>query len=391
MGRGHRSGWACCPVRSLQHGAGSSDPRGRHIAIRRTGWTLALAISAAFASACASGTPSEPLDPPDPNQWAAVDSVIAATLARSGQAGNLTLSVYNTRDSLVFERTYGNFSPTQVIAVASASKLVASMLLLDLVAAGELSLESTTGSVLGWDGVRGTITLRQLLSFTSGMVTENLCTINPFITLTECVNAIANTGLVATLGTRFDYGSTHLAVAARMAELATGERWNTLFRARLADPLGLSQSAQFYALPNQALGTLNPLVAGGLRISSREYGALLALAFHKGSSGGVTVGTPALFDAMAREPFPSVAIGNSPAVSLGTPFRYGLGAWLECDTPATGCAVISSAGAFGFTPWLDRSAGYFATLAMERLDGGGTGFSVQLQQALRPFLAQAVR
>ena len=43
---------------------------------------------------------------------------------------------------------------------------------------------------------------------------------------------------------------------------------------------------------------------------------------------------------------------------------------------------ISSAGAFGFTPWLDRSAGYYATIAMERTDGRATRFSVRLQQAL---------
>ena len=29
-------------------------------------------------------------------------------------------------------------------------------------------------------------------------------------------------------------------------------------------------------------------------------------------------------------------------------------AWLECPPPAVNCAVLSSPGAFGFTPWLDR-------------------------------------
>ncbi len=320
-----------------------------------------------------------------------MDSIIRATIAAEGSSGDLSLSVYNAQDSLVFERSYGNFSPTTPVAVASASKIVSGMLLLDVVARGELTLESTTGSVLGWTGAHGTITLRQLLSFTSGMASENLCAFNPLITLASCVNSIESVALQAAPGTRFDYGSTHLATAARMAEVVSNKSWATLFRERLADPLGLPASVRYYALPNQALGTNNPLVAGGLRASARDYAALLALDFHRGVYGGLSVGTSALFDAQAREPFPGVVIGNSPSVSLGVPFRYGLSAWLECSTPATGCAVISSAGAFGFTPWLDREVGYYAILAMERLDGAGTGFSVRLQQTLIPFIKVAVR
>ena len=38
---------------------------------------------------------------------------------------------------------------------------------------------------------------------------------------------------------------------------------------------------------------------------------------------------------------------------------------LAISTPATGCSSISSPGAFGFTPWLDRITGYYAILGME--------------------------
>ena len=39
-----------------------------------------------------------------------------------------------------------------------------------------------------------------------------------------------------------------------------------------------------------------------------------------------------------------------------------------CDTRATSCAELSSPGAFGFTPWFDRAAGYCAIRDVE-LDG----------------------
>ena len=354
--------------------------------------TLFIAAAAMVLAACGSSDAIVPDSPPDAAaKWAAVDSVVRAQIATAGGASALTLSVYDRSDVPVFERSYGGFSPDTRLAVASASKLIAGMVLLDVIARGELSLTSTTGAVLGWTGARGTITLEQLLSFTSGLDNQNACTFNALVTLAQCVATISTQPVVAAPGTRFDYGSTHLHVAARMAEVASGKSWNTLFRERLAEPLGLASGVRYYTLPNQAVGESNPLVAGGLRASARDYGKLLALAYHNGRVGSVTLATPALFAAQAREPFPGVVIGSSP---YGTPlpvFRYGLGAWLECATPASGCPSISSAGLYGFTPWLDRSSGYYATIAMEQLDGRATAFSVRLQQAVKPFIVAALR
>ena len=77
-------------------------------------------------------------------------------------------------------------------------------------------------------------------------------------------------------------------------------------------------------------------------------------------------------------------------MQVGLPYRYGLTAWLMCDTPATGCAELSSPGAFGFTPWFDRAAGYYAILGMEldgdQVDNGVVDFAVKLQQQLAPLI-----
>ncbi len=350
----------------------------------------ALAGAALLLTAACSADRPSPVEPPALDRWAAVDSVTQAMIAANPSYSRLTVSVYDTRDVRVYERSYGGFSPTANIAVASASKLVAATLLLDLVARGELSLERTTAQVLGWTGTRGTITLRQLLSFTSGLAPEATCTFNALATLESCVASIAQQPMVAAPGTRYDYGSTHLHVAARMAEVTTGRTWRQLFRERLADPLGLPGSVEFYTFPNTALGLANPLVAGGLRASARDYARLLGLVFHKGRLGNVTVGTPALFDEQAREPFPDVIVGSSPSLRAGWGFRYGLGAWLQCATPATGCAVISSPGAFGFTPWLDRGTGYYATIAMEEGIGSGAAFGTALALLLEPHIRVAL-
>jgi D-alanyl-D-alanine-carboxypeptidase/D-alanyl-D-alanine-endopeptidase len=335
------------------------------------------------------GTPADAGTP-----WDAVTTLLEARVADAGSTvPGLGLAVYDAQDRKVYEHTVGDFTPDRRVAVASASKLVAGAVLFEVIRQGHLSLDSTTGEVLGWTGDKAAITLRHLLSFTSGLRAEHLCTLQQAITLAECVASISSTQPVAPPGTRFDYGSTHLHVAARMAEVATGRTWNALFRETLAAPLGLPPEVTYFTAPRQGQGTSNPLIAGGLRTSMNEYARLFALVFHKGRYAGLERGTPELFDAQTREPFPGVEIGNSPVQDLELGYRYGLTAWLQCDTPAQGCGVISSPGAFGWTPWMDRDAGYYAILGMQldRQDNGVVGFPVKLSGELQPLIRAALR
>ena len=111
-----------------------------------------------------------------------------------------------------------------MVAIASASKLVSGLLLFDVIATskGALTLESTTGEILPWSGPAAAITLRHLLSFTSGLANEDATAADPRLSLADCVAHIAAAVPKAAPGLRFDYGSTHLQVAARMAEVVTG-------------------------------------------------------------------------------------------------------------------------------------------------------------------------
>jgi len=323
--------------------------------------------------------------------WSKVEALLVSSAAGAGVA-DIGLSIWDANDARVFERMLGALTPDTRMAVASASKMVSGLVLFDVIAHGRLTLDSTTGQVLGWTGTNATITLRQLLSFTSGLAPEAACTLNPLTTLAACVDTIRDSDVLAAPGTRFDYGSTHLHVAARMAEVATGMSWADLFTEAIATPLGLGNELIYYTFPKQALGKINPLIAGGLRTTVNEYADILGLVFHRGSFRGLTVGTPALFDEQNREPYPHAVIGNTPIGALGLPYHYGLTAWLMCATPSTGCDELSSPGAFGFTPWLDRQAGYYAILSMEldrnETDSGVVDFAVSLQQALEPLIRE---
>jgi LSD1 subclass zinc finger protein len=111
-----------------------------------------------FAGIAAADTPPEFLD---------IHRTVRDAFEKQGIDGMGWLSTTRGGNK-VFERMYGNFSNELRFPIASASKMVAGLTLLRLIDQGKLALDSTTGQVLGWKGPQAAITLRQLLSFTSG-------------------------------------------------------------------------------------------------------------------------------------------------------------------------------------------------------------------------------
>jgi CubicO group peptidase (beta-lactamase class C family) len=323
-----------------------------------------------------------------------VSQAVDAAFATNATPG-LAVVVHAPDGQLLYSRVLGDFALDRNIAVASGSKMVSGVVLLRLVDQGLLSLDSTTGAVLGWTGPQAAITLRHLLSFTSGLPVSlragDDCTLDRAITLAQCAADLSARALVAAPGSRFDYGSAHLTVAARMAEVVTGTSWAQIVAQQLGQPLGWSPQVLFYTAPRQQAGTTNPLVAGGLRITTQEYARLLGVVHNRGTHQGQRLVSTALVDQMGVDPYPAASTGTSPYTRFGLVREYGLTAWLECTTPATGCQDITSPGAFGFTPWIDREAGYYAIVAMEAQGVGELSqFSVQLSLDLRPLIRAAL-
>lgn len=287
--------------------------------------------------------PESPGDPPpvaDP-----VDARMAEALDEASaeeEPDGMALSIRGADGEIVFESVYGDFDPERRYAGASASKLVTALTLLRLVEQQYLSLESTTGETLGWPGTRGTITLEQLLAFISGLPPNDDCLTDVDTTLADCVQSISERALRAPPGERFDYGGTHMQVAARMAEVVTGEPWHAVFRNQLVIPLGLDDALRYFTFPRQRTRQSNPRIAGGLVANVREYAAFLQLAWNRGRLDGNPLIDEALVERIARQPVPDVETGFSPE-----PMPYGLGAWLDdCDTPGEPCPVYWPPGGF---------------------------------------------
>jgi CubicO group peptidase (beta-lactamase class C family) len=121
---------------------------------------------------------------------------------------------------------------------------------LTLVDEGRLGLDDPVARYLPeFAGDRGRITVRQLLSHTSGLPMSDPALQRRDITLQRAVEAIASANLLSAPGELCVYGDASVQVAGRVAEIASGvgapsgRTWKALFASRLTIPLGMSQTS----------------------------------------------------------------------------------------------------------------------------------------------------
>ncbi len=102
-----------------------------------------------------------------------------------------------------------------------------------------------------------------------------------------------------------------------------------------------------------------PLLAGGVATSASTYGVFLRQIL----AGGLKIGGLLGADKVCTNPPPTgtCATAVSSPITVES-WNYSLGHWVE-DDPAVGDHAFSSAGAFGFYPWIDSRKTYYGILA----------------------------
>lgn len=328
--------------------------------------------------------------------WLPVAAAIQS--AQSQFPNGVTVEVM-TPAGVVYES--GNFDPTAITAIASSSKWISGTVLLRLVDQGVLSLDTKTSDLLvdrsgnPWSGNLGQATLRQLLSFTTGISGDVTASEATTITLDEATLRIYDdqAPTASAPGSYFYYGNTHLRIAARMAEVATGKSWNQIYSEQIRVPLGFG-ALDYYG------GGNNPNPAGSLICSGEEYMRFLAMELRGGLDGGTRLlPTAALAVARQDQYAAGTTIQYSPyVVATGKTYHYGLCNWLETaggGAPSAGDPAIrvSSTGKFGWAPWVAADGSYAALIMTKQADTLGAilpseNLKVQLDPLIRAALAQ---
>jgi hypothetical protein len=128
----------------------------------------------------------------------------------------------------------------------------------------------------------------------------------------------------------------------------------------------------------------SPQPAGGVFTTADAYAAFL----RKILAGGLQIASKLGSNAVCTNPATCADAVSTP-VPASQSWHYSLGHWVE-DDPVVGDGAFSSAGLFGFYPWIDASKTYYGVIA--RVDAQGeAGFeSAQCGQVIRKAWATGV-
>ena len=289
--------------------------------------------------------------------FSALDSLIGTWMDKGYYPGGAICVKRN--DSVLFEKTYGSFTPDTKVYVASAGKWVAAAVVAAVVDRTELDWND---KVEDWlpefrGDSKGGITLRQLLSHTSGVrpyLPEPR--VDNYNSLDSAVAEILPIDTVFAPGTRFEYGGLAMQVAGRMAEVAMGEEFEELFQQLLARPIGMLHS---HFVPVNTDGGHAPMLGGGLCTTLSDYVRFLDMIYHEGNIDGKVILKPETVREMQADQVGSAQVcpGEYVEKALGKHHTgiYGLGEWRELVDETTGEAYqISSPGWAGAYPWINK-------------------------------------
>jgi len=289
--------------------------------------------------------------PPQTNciyDLSAVTQSFTNTLAQAGIANGSLLVLKDGRK--LHELYAGNYNPNTLRLIASSSKWLSAVVIMSLVDDGLMTLDDPVSLYFPqyYTGQKGTITIRQMFSHTSGLPGDETADVlsNNNITLQQAAQIIATNNLIAAPGTIFCYGGLSMQVAGACAEVASGQSWSTLVELRLKQPLGLT--ATTYG------NTSNPRIAGGASSTLYEYATVLQMLLNHGLWGTNRVLSSNAVYVMQQDQTAGAQILCSPYANYGLgDTRYGIGEWREELRPDGSAYQIGSGGAFGFAPWID--------------------------------------
>lgn len=277
-------------------------------------------------------------------------------------------------DRTLFERSAGDVAADTVMPIASASKWIGGTIVMSAVEHGDVSLESTAGEYFdGLEADKASMTLAQMFSHTAGMIAIDDpvdLLVDPYTELQDAAQSVLEDHeLVRAPGTAFGYGGSSMMVAGAMLEKAVGKRWVELSDAVVTGPLGMDDTFWFSPMPQRVVQpgktVTAPNIQAGVHTSAEDYLKFLTMIAYKGQAPG---GPRILSESSISEMERARTIGADvfllpPGAREG--WNYAIGFWCEQVTEEGTCTVLSSPGAFGFYPWINRENGTYGIFAVK--------------------------
>lgn len=293
----------------------------------------------------------------------------------------------------IYENYFGNYDTNTVVFIASAGKWLAAATIAAVVDEGKLNW---TDKVRKWlpqlNDVKGEATLEQLLSHTSGYpdYQPEGNPVDIYQTLKSSVEHIVSLPADTLPGTEFKYGGLAMNVAGRMAEMATGKDWETLFLEKIGKPLGMTST---HFIPVDSSGGHAPMLGGGARSSLYDYINFLSMIANDGIFNGKRILSKNAIREMQTD-----HVGN--AIIKSENFTeevrgilrndiYGLGEWREEVNRRGDATLLSSPSWAGAYPWIDKKNNVFGFF-MTHIVNNKNGFNSFLSSPCIPVIVRDV-
>jgi CubicO group peptidase (beta-lactamase class C family) len=291
--------------------------------------------------------------------------------------------------------TNRQMQPDSICWIASMTKPVTATAILMLLDEGKLSVDDPMGKYLPEladlktaDGKVAPVTLRQLLTHTSGMAEA---TSNSAKTLAELIPLYAKQPLKFTPGSTWVYSQSGINSLGRIVEVISGLPFQTFLQTRLFDPLGMKDTTFFPSaeqrarlakpyqlvegkLVEQGFGSFNPenhdrypAPNGGLFSTATDYARFLQMLLNQGTLDGKTYLKPETVKQMATNNTGDFKTGWNPGHGWG----LGVAVLREPQgvTATLSPGTFGHVGAYGTHGWVDPSKKIVHVLMMQRTGG----------------------
>lgn len=193
----------------------------------------------------------------------------------------------------------------------------------------------------------------KFLTFRSGYTDFQTCL--PGQTVQQCEAMLNNGTYEAANDGKFYYNGGHM------------EKHATLLGLGGLDSAALADEIRSQIGRDVVLAYSQPQLAGGVVTSPANYARFL----RKMLDGTLTLGTQLGTHAVCTNPSTCADAVYTPIPQTESD-HYSIGHWVE-DDPQLGDGSFSSAGAFGFYPWIDHDKRYYGIVA-RRTPNEGTGY-----------------
>jgi CubicO group peptidase (beta-lactamase class C family) len=298
--------------------------------------------------------------------WADVDQAIAN---QQQLLGKDMVFLIAHKDSVLFQKTVGEFNAKTAAPIASASKWLTAALVLQAVDEGKISLDDKVAKYLPVFEKYGKnyITIRHCLAHMTGIQTEQMKLVKllsrkKFTSLEEEVNDFAAKEIQNNPGEVFRYSNIGLNIAGRVLEVAYKKKFEQLIRQKLFVPLGMRKTS-FQTMDGSA-----PNPSGGAVSTAEEYLKFLQMILNNGSFNGKSILSEASIAEMRKIQTTPAQIKMAPKSAEG--YMYASGSWvLETGSDQKQAATLASPGLFGTWPMVDFSRGYACIFFVKNLLG----------------------